>query len=174
MENQLQTNQKKIDAITYLTFFLSGLLGMTLGYVVFRLELTILAIIGTVLSAFLITGLLLSKRLLEQNNLLYQGFQQENAIKRYNILQAFIRELEHNMNAERVGQFRAGMWRNLKVELFVFPESLYEILETVYQDLSRLPEMDEVTLREYMIKESQVPVAIAALREQQQKIKRLM
>ena len=71
MNNQLQNNQRKIEGITYFILFLSGILGMSLGYIVFRLELQILAVVLTVFSAFLIVGLILNKRLIEQNTLIF-------------------------------------------------------------------------------------------------------
>ncbi len=172
MDNQLQNNQKKIDGITYFTLFLSGILGMGLGYIVFKLDLLILATVLTVFAAFLIVGLILNKRLIEQNNLIMIGFQQENLIKKHNILAAFIRELEYNSNVENTSQFRAVTWKNLKMELCAFPDSIYEIIEEVYLELNGITNLQGAELKDYLIKESKLSTAIAALRDQQNKVKR--
>lgn len=172
MENQLQTNQKKIDVVTYLIFFLSGLLGISLGYIVFRLDIVILGVIFAVFAAFVLIALLLNKRLLEQNNLLFQAFQQESLIKKNNILAAFIRELEYNANVENIKSFRALAWRNLRTELFIFPENIYDVLEQVYQELGKTPDLQGPELKDYLFKESAITSALATLRDQQQKIKR--
>ena len=174
MENQLQNNQRKIDSITYLIFFLSGLLGISLGYIVCRLDLVIIAVVFSVFSAFVILGLLLNKRLLEQNNLIFSGFQQENLIRKNNILSAFIKELEHNSNVEHANQFKATAWKNFKSELFIFPDHLFEIVEEVYHELSKVSGMEGPALKDYLFKESKLTAAIAALRDQQQKVKRNM
>jgi hypothetical protein len=172
LDNQLQNNQRKIEGIAYFILFLSGILGMSLGYIVFRLELQILAMILTVFSAFLIVGLILNKRLIEQNNLIFIGFQQENLIKKHNILSAFIRELEFNSNVEKTSQFRAVTWKNLKLELCAFPDSIYEIVEEVYLELNGIPDIQGPELKDYLLKESKLTSAIAALRDQQNKVKR--
>ncbi len=174
MENQLQTNQKKIDGVTYLIFFLSGLLGISLGYIVFRLDIIILGVIFAVFAAFVLIALLLNKRLLEQNNLIYQAFQQENLIKKNNILSAFIRELEYNANADNNKAFKANAWRTLRMELFVFPELIYDTLEDVYHELSKVPDLQGPELKDHLFKESTLTNALATLRDQQQKVKRQM
>jgi hypothetical protein len=90
LDNQLQNNQKKIDGITYIIIFLSGLLGISLGFIVFRLDLFDSGSNFINFSAFLIVGLILNKRLIEQNNLIFIGFQQENLIKKNNVLSALL------------------------------------------------------------------------------------
>ena len=172
MDNQLQNNQNKIDGITYIIIFLSGLLGISLGFIVFRLDLLTLAVILSIFSAFLIVGLILNKRLIEQNNLIFIGFQQENLIKKNNVLSAFIRELEYNSNVESTSQFRAVTWKNLKLELCTFPDSIYEIVEEVYQELNGVKNLQGAELKDYLLKESKLSSAIASLRDQQNKVKR--
>lgn len=172
MDTQLQTNQRKIEGTAYLIIFLSGLLGMCLGYIVFRFDLLILAIVLAVFCSFLIVGLLLNKRLVEQNDLIFIGFQQDNLIKKHNILSAFIRELEFNSNAEKTTQFRAVTWKNLKIELCAFPDSLYEVVEDVYLELNGISEVQGAELKDFLLKETKLSSAIVALRDQQNKVKR--
>lgn len=172
MDNQFQNNQRKIEGTAYLIVFLSGLLGMCLGYIVFKLDLSILAIVLTVFCSFIIVGLLLNKRLIEQNSLIFIGFQQESLVKKYNILSAFIRELEFNSNVEKTSQFKAVTWKNLKLELCAFPDDLYEIIEDAYLELNGISELQGPELKDYILKETKLSSAIVALRDQQNKVKR--
>ena len=82
MDSQLQNNERKVDGLAYFILFLSGLLGMCLGYIVFRMDLLIIAMVLAVFCSFLIVGLILNKRLIEQNNLIFIGFQQENLMRK--------------------------------------------------------------------------------------------
>ncbi len=174
MENPFQNNQpKSTDGSSLLLIFLSGILGMSLGYVVFFLDWFILAVVISIFSSFLILGLILNKRLIEQNNLIFSGFQQEATVRKNNILSAFIKELEGNFEADRNTQFRAITWKNLKLELCSFPDSLYEIVEAAYFELNKIPgDIQGPELKDYLLKETTLSAAIAALRDQQNKLRR--
>lgn len=172
MDNQLQNNERKIEGTVYLILFLSGLLGMSLGYIIFRLDFLILAIIASVFCAFLIVGLILNKRFIEQNNLIFIGFQQDCLLREHNILSAFIRELEFNSNVEKTSQFRAVTWKNLRMELCAFPDNLYENIEDVYIELNGIPDLQGPELKDYLLKDTKLSSGLVALRDQQNKVKR--
>lgn len=174
MDNPFQNGQSRsTDGTSLLLVFLSGLLGMSLGYVVFFFDWFILAVIISIFSSFLILGLILNKRLIEQNNLIFSGFQLESITRKNNILSAFIKELENNFEADRNTQFRAITWKNLKLELCSFPDALYETVEEAYFQLNKIPgEIQGPELKDFLLKETSLSDAIAALRDQQNKLRR--
>jgi hypothetical protein len=80
--------------------------------------------------------------------------------------------LEYNSNVENTSQFRAVTWKNLKLELCTFPDSIYEIVEEVYQELNGVKNLQGAELKDYLLKESKLSSAIASLRDQQNKVRR--